>query len=268
MTPSDFIERWICCGRIDDDEVVQDVAMVRMNPDTLAEQFVEYTHDPEERHITHRPDTLVITDNGDQVDEVWSTDDVVVVTEVTTSAVDNMVPTVSPSTEDKPELLKDAEKDSPPFLPMDEVVADPVSPFGNHPTSVYRVCQDVIEVNRHRRLPHPHRGDYVASVVSDIKNRLGCPAPTAANKLAVRRMANNICCKHGLRPSHTRVVIELIIAGTFVPDDADLRAARILASASVEHLREEVSNAGPTSAWYDLFHPFKNRGASRVHGNV
>lgn len=136
------------------------------------------------------------------------------------------------------------------------------------PSSVYRVCQDVIEVKRHRRLPHAKRGEYVACVVSEIKNRLGCPAPNSANQLAVRRMAMNTMNNHGLRPSHCRVAIELVVAGVFVPDEADLQAAKILASVGVSELRAEVADAGPRSAWYDLFHPFKSRGAVRVRSQV
>lgn len=266
MTPLDFIERWICCGRIDDADVVDDIVLVRMNPDELSEQMIEYTHDPEERHMTHRPDYHIITDNGDQVDEAWNAQivDVNADTMVSTAdAVTGADKQVIPVDESKP-----AAKDSPPFVLPDVLYpVAPTIPFDG-PSSVYRVCQDVIEVAHHRRLPHPKRGDYIACVVSTIKNRMGCPAPNAANKLAVRRMALNICGKHGVRPSHTRVVIEMIVAGVFVPDDADLRAAKVLASVGVEELRSEVANAGPTSAWYELFHPFKNRGASRVHGSV
>lgn len=127
------------------------------------------------------------------------------------------------------------------------------------PTSVYRACQNVIEVKRHRRLPHPHRGDYIACVVSDIKNRLGCPPANAANKLAVRRMANNIMTQHTVRPSHMRVVIEQIVAGVFVPDEADLLASRILESRAVAGLREEMANAAPRNIWQQWFSPLSGK---------
>lgn len=262
MTLGDFIERWICCGKLDDDEVLENVRMVRKNPDTLAEQFIEYTHDPQERHVTYRPTALVFTDNGDQVDEVWDDAEVAEDVGATAPAQDTMVAAASPH---------GAGEDSPSFLEVDDI-AEGGAPYGVlaavGPSSVYRICQDVIEVPRHRRLPHPHRGDYVAVVVSEIKNRLGCPAPSAANLLAVRRMANNLMAKHGIRPSHTRASIELIVAGVFVPDDADQAAAEVLASVSVKSLRSDLANAGPKSGWYELFHPFKNRGATRVRGPV
>lgn len=262
MTLGDFIERWICCGRLDDDEVLADLRVVRMNPDSLAEQYIEYTHDPQERHATYRPTTLVITDNGDQVDEVWEVAQADESVGVTAPAEDNTV---------APAMPVGTEKVSPTFLEVDDVI-EGGAPYGSlamdKPSSVYRVCQDVIEVPRHRRLPHPHRGGYVAAVVSEIKNRLGCPPVNAANLLAVRRMANNIMGKHGIRPSHVRASIEQIIAGVFVPDEADQRAAKMLASVGMEDLRDDLRNAGPKSAWYELFHPFKNRGATRVRGEV
>jgi len=144
---------------------------------------------------------------------------------------------------------------------------DAVIPVGEA-SSVYRVCQDVVEVKRHRRLPHQHKGDYAASVVSEIKNRLGCPAPNAANLLAVRRMAINSCNQHGLRPSHVRDVVERIVAGVFIPDEEDLRGAKMLQSVAAGELRDELADAGPRSAWYDLFHPFKRRGAARARVGV
>lgn len=255
MTFADFIERWICCGRIDDESVVWDLSAVRENNDCLAESFVAYTHDPTEKHYSNRAPLRVNVDNGDLVEDVYDV-------EVATAAQhDTMVVAVSEK--------KDGDSPSP--VPAPEgaevvVTAEPIPESG--PTSVYRICQDVVEVTRHRRLPHRHNGHYAAAVVSEIKNRLGCPAANAANLLVVRRMANNIIGKHGLRPSHVREVIELVVAGVFVPDESDLRGAKVLASVGISELRSELANAGPTSAWYDLFHPFKNRGAQRVRGSV
>lgn len=255
MTFADFIERWICCGRIDDESVVWDLGVVRENNDCLAESFVAYTHDPVERHVTNRAPTRLNVDNGDLVEDVYDV-------EVATAAQPNTMVEVVPE-------KGDGDSPSPvPALEGAEVVGYAEMIPENGPTSVYRICQDVVEVSRHRRLPHHHRGHYASAVVSEIKNRLGCPAPNAANLLAVRRMAINIITKHGLRPSHVREVIEIVVAGVFVPDSSDLRGAKMLASVGISELRSELSDAGPASAWYDLFHPFKNRGAQRVRGNV
>jgi len=138
---------------------------------------------------------------------------------------------------------------------------DPVVPQGVA-TSVYRLAQDVVEVKAHRRLRKPDK--YVRTVVAEIKNRLGCPPANAANLLAVRRMAVNIMEKHGVRPSHVRRAVELVVAGVFVPDEDDLVGAKILQSNSVAALREELDNAGPKPAWASVFHPFRDRRVRRV----
>jgi hypothetical protein len=130
------------------------------------------------------------------------------------------------------------------------------------PSSVYRLAQDVVEVKKHRRIRKPNR--YAAAVVAEIKNRLGCPAKTQANILAVRRMAVNIMERHGVRPTHVRQTVELVVAGVFVPDKHDLRGAKILQSVSVEALREEIEDARPVSVWGNVFNPFRRRRGDRV----
>lgn len=132
----------------------------------------------------------------------------------------------------------------------------------NTPSSVFRLAQDVVEVQGHRRVKHPN--PYARSVIMEIKNRLGCPAMNEANKLAVRRMAINSMERRKLRPSHIRKTVELVIAGVFVPDEHDLRSAKVLQSASMRALREELADAGPKSVWHNLAHPLRSRRVSRV----
>lgn len=85
--------------------------------------------------------------------------------------------------------------------------------------------------------------------------------------MAVRRMANNIIEQHTLRPAHARAVVEVIIAGVFVPDEFDLRGAQMFASAGMTALREEVSDAAPRTFWQEVFNPFTGRKHSeRVRG--
>jgi len=130
------------------------------------------------------------------------------------------------------------------------------------PSSVFRLAQDVVEVQAHRRVKQPN--PYARSVIMEIKNRLGCPAINEANKLAVRRMAINSMERRKLRPSHIRTTVELVVAGVFVPDEHDLRSAKILQSVSMQALREEVADAGPKSVWYNLAHPLRSRRVSRI----
>jgi len=133
---------------------------------------------------------------------------------------------------------------------------------------VYTVCQDAIEVKASRRIAANGRKFYEASVVSEIKNKLGVPKNTEANKLAVRRLANRIMEKHGVRPAHMRESIEKIIVGVFIPDRFDVEAARMMASNTTANIRDEYNNAGPKNGWSRVSELFRfgngRRGASRV----
>jgi len=253
---------------VDEEDVIAYIIEVRENPDCMAVECVGYTHDPIVSHLTGRPDRIAVVDNMllsarevRDVGEITQVNECVVespssktgvalhsqcndVVQVTTGLVADIATATA-------EEVLDAE----------EVVNSGLS----KPSSVYRVCQDVVEVKHHRRLPHSSKGKYVAASVSEIKNRLGCPKPTEANKLAVRRMAFNNATQHGIRPTHLRVVIEQIVAGVFVPDDHDLMAARALASNTQSVLEDELRNAQPKGAWTRLFNShFPRLSRSRV----
>lgn len=304
MTFLDTLSRWICCRIVDDEEVVSLVRAVRRNPDQLAEDMVLYTHDPVVRHVTNQPSEVIKVDNvaEEKKDEQPAK---IETTRVRFPRAGDAEPVVPPPSVDiTPIMFGDIQCDlvvggkyyrQPITIgtiecaqvvndvteqamvarveapPQQEQDVQENLPVVEGPSSVYRVCQDVVEVARHRRLPHNNR-DYVGSVVSEIKNRLGCPAANAANLLVVRRMGNNIMMKHGVRPSHIRNAIELVVAGVFVPDENDLLGAKVLASVSVSSLRAEVADAGPKNAWKELFakvfNPFARRGASRVRAGV
>lgn len=298
-----FIDKWLCCAKVDEESVVANVRCVRLNPDGLAEACLAYNHDPKERHFTVNPAVVWIGDNGAprvnvvQVGEpnpqpaldLFVDAEVLALMAQMVEQIECEADAYEKGQEEQMEPAIHVE----PYTHMEQVAqVDPqgqlvqpgqqprgrapgpadeelVAPLGEEPveegpSSVYTCCQDVIEVKSHRRLPHAQRGNYVASVVSEIKNKLGCPAANAANLLAVRRMANNIMRNHGVRPTHIRSVIEVIIAGVFVPDEMDLSAAKMLQSVGVKELREELSDAGPKSVWTQLFNPFKRRGAARV----
>lgn len=86
---------------------------------------------------------------------------------------------------------------------------------------------------------------YMAHVISAIKIKMGTPERTAANRMVVRRMATDMMSEHGLRPAHQKRVIDLIIAGVFVPDCFEVNA------------REWEANIGDrTSPWASFFARF------------
>jgi len=120
-------------------------------------------------------------------------------------------------------------------------------------TQNFVVCQDVVEVKAHRRIPVHRRAGYVGAVVAEIKNRFGLPKDTEANRVAVRRMAKNIMEKHGVRPTHIRSVIEVVIAGVFVPDEHDIQGAAIMKSNLRSQYVREMNSAGGKSEWSHLW---------------
>lgn len=310
----DFVEKWFCCGAIDDHEVVAEIRTTRSNPDYLAEELIMYTHSPRQRHETSGSTDVYLLDNNfdnprttptgvnpltmevDLVTHPALAQPVSVPAAAPTAEVLatvfacsalyekwGKIPVAQGVTEGKPALpvapkkpkTKNAKKGDnsksgngegagPDPVPVEETG----EPVGKGPSSVFRVCQDVIEVKQHRRIRTKHRGKYVAVVVSEIKNRLGCPMPTEANLLAVRRMAKNIMDKHGLRPTHVRVAIESVIAGVFVPDEYDERSAKVLGSNTIRALRDNLYDSAPKSvyrkAWDAIWHPFMHRRRERM----
>lgn len=235
------------------------LATVRDNHDILAEQCLAFTHDPVEHHVTCNKDTMSIADNHFVVDDELECAEVEADIVAQSSALSVMMDTWEPEmgcATDSLSVGTGLQQTGEVVRPRTEGKA----------SSNYRVCQDVIEVVNHRRLrigTHHGKAVYVAQVVSGIKNRMGCPKVNEANLLAVRRMAYNTMLKHGLRDSHIRDCIEMVIAGVFVPDAPDLLRAKMLASVGMASLRDEVANAGPLNAWGSLWRPFR-RASERV----
>jgi len=354
MDIATFCEKWICCGRVDDDDVVADIRNIRTHTDHTAEELVDYTHDPVVHHVSVQPVRVAVQDNEERMPvmesspvEVWKggciyldrfhtwaecrerarlvvekshakgrviPDGVAewfakqgsgVIESVeaswylrSTSHHDCHIATHLLDIYGRWCVAKELDGDAKAIAQasiiteMDRVVDEgwacashnfpgPAAPATENSrvavangeglveipltqaTSVYRLAQDVVEVKRHRRVTK--KAPYVRAVVSEVKNRLGLCTPNAANLLAVRRMAWNIMDKHGVRPTHMRELIELVVVGVFVPDKEDLRAARILQSLSIEALREEARDAAPKSAWYGLLHPYNSRRVARVN---
>lgn len=69
-----------------------------------------------------------------------------------------------------------------------------------------------------------------------------------------------IISKHGLRPTDIRMVIEVIVAGVFIPDDMDQLAAEMHASNTAKNLLYQQRNAGPKSVWSRFGDMFRSRG--------
>lgn len=278
----DFIDMWICCNGVDDETVIENVQRIVEPNDHLAEEFVEFTHSPKRRHRTQRPADVDIFNNelpltrqqkqqlenkdGNFVDR--NTAPAIAAEMVTpqhAEAVGAIVvyryadDTVVIGYNDRVETPRVEEINRP--AEDEELVAPSAS-------LVYTICQDAIEVKSNRRIATNGRKFYEASVVREIKNKLGVPKYTEANKQAVRRAAENIMRKHGVRPTHIGESIEKIIVGVFIPDRFDIEAAKMMASNTAANIRDEYHNAGPENGWTRLSNFFRfgngRRGASRV----
>lgn len=97
---------------------------------------------------------------------------------------------------------------------------------------VASIVSTPVEVTAHRRV-RPGRGmKYMNCVLAECKNKFGTPSATEANRKAVQRFAHNIMSKHGLRPSHVRQYLPMIVTMTFVPTKEEQAALVMLNSAA------------------------------------
>jgi len=284
----DFIDMWICCNGVDDEMVIENVFGVIEPNDHLAEEFLEFTHSPKRRHRTARPRDVDIFDNelpltrqpDQQQDEGSGNPNIELIGPTAAPAVETAMP--------QPEVGAAMEVTAIVLFryPDDIVVHNQVAPVPEPsepdtdrpeedeeldtpgPSLVYTICQDAIEVKASRRIATNGRKFYEASVVSEIKSKLGVPKFTEANKLAVRRAAHRIMEKHGVRPSHMRQSMEKIIAGVFIPDRFDVEAAKMMASNTVANIQDEYHDAGPKNGWSRVCDMLRfgngRRGTSRV----
>lgn len=97
----------------------------------------------------------------------------------------------------------------------------------------------------HRRLPHRKTTSYITCVVAELKVKFGVPLDTAANRLAVRRSAADICKKHGLRPTHIMRVLDKCVAYTFMPCAFELEARMVENSRTVTAFKADYHRASP-----------------------
>jgi len=265
-----FVRTWVCCASHDSPIVAQNCRDYQNTPDCIAESLVSYTHDAIRHHVSSQAKHIVIEDNwlelpADERDPLKTAEGGVV------THGDNLAEPLF-DVESAAGLVADATTPGLSDVSVELTVTQPVTdkepcsdpsqlapPTDNDvkfhavgPSSVYRVCQDVVEVKQHRRIPSRNRSDYGAAVTAEIKNRLGTPKDNEANRLAVRRMAHNIMSRHGVRPTHMRAVIERVIAAVFIPDEEDVIAAGMVKSRYASTMRSRVQGAGPSNKWTDI----------------
>lgn len=90
-----------------------------------------------------------------------------------------------------------------------------------------------IETTQHRRVRDGRKMQYLNCILAECKNKFGTPQQNEANLKAVQRYANNIMTKHGLRPTHVREYLPMIVSMTFVPTKSEIDALAMLNSTAV-----------------------------------
>jgi len=276
---------------VDEEVIITATRQLLTEHDSISAECLEYTHLAKQHHVTTDADTVEIVNNGSTIPEIVQLVEISVPTQGCVEEVTTLV-AYGPITEMEAVLLEAdnllqqhlvLETESALVygpLTLVETLQEKVAKLSQqdvgHATQIpeviledaevpsrnFTICQDVIEVKDHRRV-HKHMQEaYVYSVVTVIKNRLGVPKNNAANLLAVRRMANQIMVKHGVRPTEIRRSIELVIAGVFIPDNYDILGAKIRASNIVADRVEEYEHASPKTYWQRLWKSF-SRGANR-----
>jgi len=109
-----------------------------------------------------------------------------------------------------------------------------------------------VEVVQHRRVRKHKQDPFVASLVSEIKCKLGIPERTPANVRTVRHMAQTRCREMNLRVVDSRRAIELAVTLVFVPDEMDVDAAKVANSVAVrkQHASLAYEKKPPIFRWF------------------
>jgi hypothetical protein len=108
-----------------------------------------------------------------------------------------------------------------------------------------------IKVKRHRRVTK--RVPFAVACAAEIKCAMGTPKRNEANMLVVRRMANNLCIERRVRPTHSRAIIAIVVSLVFIPDEADILGAEILASNEANKRHYNLIWASRGGWWGALF---------------
>jgi len=104
-----------------------------------------------------------------------------------------------------------------------------------------------VEVPNHRRVRKGRQMKYMNCILAECKAKFGTPVQNEANRKAVQRFAGKLMSGHGLRPSHIREYLPMVVSMTFVPTEAEVRAMSMLNSTAaltkkVSYLVSDISS--------------------------
>lgn len=92
---------------------------------------------------------------------------------------------------------------------------------------VAKLDSSLVEVKQHRKVRRGAQMKYMNCVIAECKAKFASPDNNTANHKAVNRFANGIMVKHGLRPSHIKMYLPIVVQMTFIPNDYELEAAKL-----------------------------------------
>lgn len=154
--------------------------------------------------------------------------------------------------------LEDREGMSPQDIPSPEYRC--LEEIGNedHHIGVSRVKQpQFIEINGtpiktdyHRKVKKDGQMKYMNAIIAECKVKFGVPLNTSANHKAIERFAGNQMKSHGVRPTHIRKFLPMIVKMVFIPDKWQIEAERLSGTrtawkAVMEFLVNNVASVAP-----------------------
>lgn len=110
--------------------------------------------------------------------------------------------------------------------PTIEPVCPPAT-AGPRSTNIVEICGKPALVELHRGVRKGRQMQYMNAVIAECKVKFGVPSNKTSNRLAVERFASGVMKKHGMRPSHIRQYLPLIVKMVFVPDKWQVEAERV-----------------------------------------
>lgn len=118
------------------------------------------------------------------------------------------------------------------------------------------------QIRRHRRLPHKGRGNYINSLICEIKNKVGVLSDRESNRMVVRRLAKGLMDTHGLRPTHQAQIMPMIVELCLIPNKDECNARQF-------GLRDFAMNrkafrSGGWKAWLNPFDLFWSNGSTNL----
>lgn len=99
-------------------------------------------------------------------------------------------------------------------------------PVSNLP--LFRLENEPVVIRASNVVLPEQRKKYQLAVLEEVRTRFGPhPKEDEANVLAIRKYANDIMERHGVRPTHRSAMLPMIVACAFIPTDTHIEAVQV-----------------------------------------